>query len=454
MSSTPPNPPQPPPAGVPPAPAAPPSAAQTPATVVGGKSLSLMERFRELSAATKVMIAVVIVVLLFAIYIYTGRVTTDDAQVDAHISAIAPQVPGYAIRLFINDNVPVKEGQELVQIDPRPYEAELAQAQANLDVAIAQANSAQLQIGLTRDTTTHATSGASGQQQSDTANYASSQAQLEQTATANLQFAEANVASKRATNERAQSDLARYQPLLGTDDVSKFQFDAVEAAARVAKSDLEAAEQQLAAAKQAVSIARANTLSAQARMSQSQAIYLETKARERGVPIAEATYKSAVANVERAKAAVQQAQLNLGYTHIIAPITGQLTQKSVDLGQYLSVGQLLFTIVPLDKVYITANFKETQLANVHPGQHANIHVDTYNKDFDGVVDSIAGATGSLQALLPPQNATGNFIKVVQRIPVKILVKQSDDPNYTLRPGMNVEATIFTRWSHANRSDAK
>jgi len=222
----------------------------------------------------------------------------------------------------------------------------------------------------------------------------------------------------------------------------------------VAKSDLEAAEQQLAAAKQAVSIARANTLSAQARMSQSQAIYLETKARERGVPIAEATYKSAVANVERAKAAVQQAQLNLGYTHIIAPITGQLTQKSVDLGQYLSVGQLLFTIVPLDKVYITANFKETQLANVHPGQHANIHVDTYNKDFDGVVDSIAGATGSLQALLPPQNATGNFIKVVQRIPVKILVKQSDDPNYTLRPGMNVEATIFTRWSHANRSDAK
>jgi membrane fusion protein (multidrug efflux system) len=454
MSTTPPTPPQPPSAGAPPAPVAPPTGAPTPAAATEEKSLSLAERFRELSTATKVMIAVVIVALLFAIYIYTGRVTTDDAQVDAHISAIAPQVPGYAIQLFINDNVPVKEGEDLVEIDPRPYEAELAQAQANLDVAIAQANSAELQIGLTRATTTHATSGASGQQQSDTAIYASSQAQLEQTATANLQFAEANVASKRATNERAQSDLKRYQPLLGTDDVSKFQFDAVEAAARVAKSDLEAAEQQLAAAKQAVAIARSNAQSAQARMSQSQAMYLETKAREQQVPIAEATYKSAVANVERAKAAVKQAQLNLGYTHIIAPITGQLTQKSVDLGQYLSAGQLLFTIVPLDKVFITANFKETQLANVHPGQHANIHVDTYNKDFDGVVDSIAGATGSLQALLPPQNATGNFIKVVQRIPVKILVKQSDDPNYTLRPGMNVEATIFTRWSHEKRSDAK
>jgi membrane fusion protein, multidrug efflux system len=448
MSSSPPNPPQPPAAAAPPPPPTPPAAAPP----AEEKSKPLGERWRELSTGTKVMIGVVVLALLLAIYIYTGRVTTDDAQVDCHISAIAPQVPGYAIQLYINDNTPVKEGDLLVEIDPRPYQAELAQAQANLDVATAQANSAQLQIGLTRATTTHGTSGASAQQQSDSAVYTSSQVQLEQTATANLQFAEANVASKRATNERAQSDLKRYQPLLGTDDVSKYQFDAVEAAARVAKSDLEAAEQQLAAAKQAVAIATANTQSEQARMTRSQAQYLETKAQERQVPIAEATYKSAIAAVERAKAAVEQAQLNLNYTHITAPITGQVTQKSVDLGQYVSVGQLLFTIVPLNEIYITANFKETQLANVHPGQHAKVHVDTYDKDFDGVVDSIAGATGSRQALLPPQNATGNFIKVVQRIPVKILVKQSDDPKYTLRPGMNVEATIYTRFSHEERSE--
>jgi membrane fusion protein (multidrug efflux system) len=408
------------------------------------KTESLVQKVRGLSPATKTVIGIAVVLVLIAVYVYSGRVTTDDAQVDCHISAIAPQVPGYVVRLYINDNTPVKEGDDLLDIDPRPYEAEVAQAQANLDVAIAQANSAEIQIGLTRATTTHGTSGASAQQQSDAADYNSSQAQLEQTATANLQFAEANVASKRATNERAQSDLARYQPLLGTDDVSKFQFDAVEAAARVAKSDLAAAEQQLAAAKQAVSIAKANAQSAQARMTRSQALYLETKAREKQVPIAEATYKSAVAAVERARAALQQAQLNLGYTHIIAPITGQITQKSVDLGQYVSAGQLVFTIVPLSQIYITANFKETQLANVHPGQHARIHVDTYDKDFDGVVDSIAGASGSRQALLPPQNATGNFIKVVQRIPVKILVKQPEDPNYTLRPGMNVEATIYIR----------
>ena len=297
---------------------------------------------------------------------------------------------------------------------------------------------------MTRETTTNSTNGATAQKASDAADYASSQAQLEQSATANLQVAEANVAAKRATNERAQADLARYTPLLGTDDVSKFQFDAVEAAARVAKSDLAAAEQQLSAAQQAVVIARANARSAQARVSRSESQFKETKAREQQVPIAEASYKSALAAVERAKAALQQAELNLAYTHITAPITGQVTQKSVDLGQYVSPGQLLFTIVPLDQVYITANFKETQLAHVAPGQKVRFHVDTYTEEFEGVVDSIAGASGSRQALLPPQNATGNFIKVVQRIPVKILVTPNKNRSLVLRPGMNVEATIYTR----------
>jgi membrane fusion protein (multidrug efflux system) len=331
-----------------------------------------------------------------------------------------------------------------VQIDPREYEAEVAQAKANLEFAEAQANSAEIQIGLTRETTTHGTSGAAHQKESDAADYVSSQAQLEQSATANLQVAEANVAAKQATNERAQSDLARYTPLLGTDDVSKYQFDAVEATARVAKSDLAAAEQQLSAAQQAVLIARANAHAAQAKASRSESQFMETKAREQQVPIAVASYKSALATVERAKAALQQAELNLAYTHITAPITGQVTQKSVDLGQYVSPGQLLFTIVPLDQVYITANFKETQLENVAVGQKVRIHVDTYHEEFEGTVDSIAGAAGSRQALLPPQNATGNFIKVVQRIPVKILVKPNKNPNLVLRPGMNVEATIYTR----------
>jgi len=407
-------------------------------------SSSFRQRLRNLNPFVKGAFVAALILLAVALYVFTGHVSTDDAQVDCHITAVAPQVPGYVVQLFINDNTPVKEGDLLVQIDARPYQAEVEQAKANLDFAEAQANSAKLQITLTRETTTHSTGGAAAQKESDAADYSSSQAQLEQSATANLQVAEANVAAKKATNDRAQSDLARYTPLLITDDVSKYQFDAVDAAARVAKSDLLAAEQQLSAAQQAVEIARANTRSAQARLSRSQSQLLQTKAQERQVPIAEATYKSALAAAERARAALQQAELNLAYTHITAPITGQVTQRSVDLGQYVSPGQLLFTIVPLDQVYVTANFKETQMANVAPGQRVRLHVDTYSQEFEGVVDSIAGASGSRQALLPPQNATGNFIKVVQRIPVKILVKPNKNPNLVLRPGMNVEATIYTR----------
>jgi membrane fusion protein (multidrug efflux system) len=422
------------------------AAASTPAAAsqIPQPSFSLRHWFQNLNPFVKGAFVVVLIALAVAWYIFTGRVTTDDAQVDCHITAVAPQVPGYVVDLLIHDNTPVKVGDLLVQVDPREYQAEVEQAKATLDFAEAQANSAKIQIGLTRETTTHSTSGAVAQKESDSADYVSSQAQLEQTATANLQVAEANVAAKRATNDRAQSDLARYTPLLSTDDVSKFQFDAVDAAARVAKSDLAAAEQQLSAAQQAVLIARANARSAQARVSRSESQFMETKAREQQVPIAEATYKSALATVERAKAALQQAELNLAYTHITAPITGQVTQKSVDLGQYVSPGQLLFTIVPLDQVYVTANFKETQLANVAPHQKVRLHIDTYSEDFEGEVDSIAGAAGSRQALLPPQNATGNFIKVVQRIPVKILVKPNKNPNLLLRPGMNVEATIYTR----------
>jgi membrane fusion protein (multidrug efflux system) len=387
---------------------------------------------------------VLALVLVVGVYIWMGRVTTDDAQVDAHITAMASQVSGYVVQLSIDDNTDVKEGDVLVQIDARVYKAEADQAKASLDLTEAAAKSAELQIGLARGTTTHNTGGAAAQSESDAADYVMSQAQLERTATANLLQAQAELASKRATNIRAQADLDRYIPLLQTGDVSKYQFDAVEATARVAQNDLAAAEQHLAAAQQDVAIARASVNSAKAKAARSQSLLLESKAQEQQVPIDEAAYKSALAAVERAKAAYDQAQLNLGYTTITAPINGQVTQKTVNLGQYVVPGNLLFTLVPLDKVYVTANFKETQLDHVRPGQRAKIHVDTYGRDFDGVVDSLAGAAGSRQALLPPQNATGNFIKVVQRIPVKILVKQSADKRFVLRPGMNVEATIYTR----------
>jgi membrane fusion protein (multidrug efflux system) len=340
------------------------------------------------------LIAVVVIVLLILCWIWMGHVTTDDAQVACHITAVAPQVPGYVVQLMINDNVPVTQGQVLLQIDPREYKAQVDQARALLDVVKAEANSAELQITLARGTTTNDTGSATAQKESDAADYASSQAQLVQAATANLLQAKANLAAKQATSKRAQADLERYRPLLATDDVSKYQYDAVEATARVAASDLEAAQQQLAAAQQAVDIARANANSFKARLARSQSSLLSAKAREGQIPITEATYKSALANVERAKAALEQAELNLAYTTITAPISGQLTQKTVNLGQYVSPGELLFTIVPLDRVFVTANFKETQMAKVRPGQRVRVYVDTYSKSLDGTVDSIAGATGS------------------------------------------------------------
>jgi membrane fusion protein (multidrug efflux system) len=439
MSSSPTNPPPPPPNAT----STPPAAAPAPASPVSSPQSS-GDKFAILSKPFLIAGGVLILLVAGLWYFFSGRVTTDDAQIDCHITAVAPQVPGYVVQLLINDNTEVKEGDLLVQIDPREYQAEVDQARANLEVAEAEAKSAELQIGLTQQTTTYSTGGASAQKESDAADYASAQTLLEQTASANLLQAQANVTAKRATNDRAQSDLERYKPLLATGDVSKFQFDAVDATARVAKSELEAAEQQLAAAQQNVQIARSNTRSSEARLARSQSQLLETKARERQVPITEAAYKSALANAAKAKAVLEQAELNLNYTRIIAPISGQITQKSVDLGQYVSPGQLLFTIVPLNQVYVTANFKETQLAHVKPGQKVRFTVDTYSGEFEGVVDSIAGATGSRQALLPPQNATGNFVKVVQRIPVKILIKPGQDSHFVLRPGMNVEATIYTR----------
>jgi membrane fusion protein (multidrug efflux system) len=426
-----------------PAPASPPS--PTPAMdATPSFLLTARKGIRELPPQVKFAFITLLLVVLVAWYIWTGRGSTDDAQVDAHITAVASQVSGYVVALPINDNVNVKEGDVLLQIDPREYKAEVDQAEASLALAMAEAKSAELEIGLTRAITTHSTGGAAAQHESDAAEYTLSEAQLERTATASLLQAKAEVASKRATNERAQADLERYKPLLETSDVSKFQYDAVDATARVAQSDLLAAEQQLAAAEQNVEIARATVSSSKARVARSQSLLLETQARRQQVPITEAAYKSAQAAVERAKAVSNQAKLNLDYTTIKAPISGKVTQLTVHLGQYVVPGSLLFTLVPLDQVYITANFKETQMARMRPGQRAKIHVDTYDSDFDGVVDSIAGAAGSRQALLPPQNATGNFIKVVQRIPVKILVKRNSDSRLVLRPGMNVEATIYTR----------
>jgi membrane fusion protein (multidrug efflux system) len=345
----------------------------------------------------------------------------------------------------VDDNQEVAAGELLARIDPRDYQAEVDQATAALEVATAQARSALVSVRLTSDTVSTGIESAEAAQAASESELVRSQKSWEQTSTATLNAAQAAMEAKRAVNVRAQADLARYQPLLLSADVSKLQFDGVQASAQVAASELALAEQKLAEAQKAVDIASAQTDSATAQVNRSKAIVRQSIALRQQVEERDAQYRSSVATVERARAQLDLAKLRLSYTEIRSPISGVVTQKSVQLGDQVAPGQLLLTIVPLDQIYVTANFKETQLARMRSGQRAVIKADMYGDlEFEGTVDSISGAAGSRQALLPPQNATGNFVKVVQRIPVKILVKRSSRSDALLRPGTNVKAIVYVR----------
>ncbi len=234
------------------------------------------------------------------------------------------------------------------------------------------------------------------------------------------------------------------EPLLAKQEISQQQYDAFLAAARTADSDLEAARQQLRQAEQQVELTRAAMQAAQASLTAAQARLNEALANTEQVPMRRADASSADAAVAQARAALAAAQLQLSYTTIVAPVDGVVTKKTVEPGQVVQPGEVLLMLVPLRDVWVVANFKETQLARVHPGQRASVRVDMYGKTFTGHVDSIAGATGARLSLLPPENATGNFVKVVQRIPVKIVLDPIPPEKAVLRPGMNVEATIYLR----------
>src|SRR5581483_5851723 len=255
------------------------------------------------------------------------------------------------------------------------------------------------------------------------AEYEQARISYEKNSTAELAYARANVAARQASYDRAQADLERMKPLMAKAEISQQQFDAYLAAARVAESELKAAQERLAAAEKGVEQARAT---------------------RKQVTIRRADLQSALAAVSQARANLEAAELQMSYTSIVAPIDGVVTKKVVEVGQVVQPGQGLMVLVPLHDIWVTANFKETQLAKVRPGQKAEVDVDMYGKTFTGHVDSIAGATGARLSLLPPENATGNFVKVVQRIPVKIILDPIPPEKAVLRPGMNVDATIITK----------
>ena len=396
---------------------------------------------------TKLAVAFILLLLVavgsYAAYMhFRDRVSSDDANVDGHISAIAPKISGNVIEVAVLDNQTVKAGDVLVRIDPRDYQAAVDIAKAAVVQAEDQLRSARVTVPWVSDTTQSGTSVADAQMADAQTEVERARIAYEQANSSDVAYAQANIASKQASNDRAQADLARMKPLVEKAEISQLQYDSYVSAAKVAESDLRAAQEKLASAQKEAAIRKAALDSALSRVNTAKAQVETTMANRKQVDVRAADAGTAAAAVQTARARLEAAELTLSYTTITAPIDGTVTRKSVEVGQMVQPGQGLMTIIPLQDTWVTANFKETQLADVKPGQKAEIHVDMYGKSVIGHVDSIAGATGSRMSLLPPENATGNFVKVVQRIPVKILVDQTN--GLVLRPGMNVDVTIFTR----------
>ncbi|MFZ0213052.1 MAG: HlyD family secretion protein [Candidatus Acidiferrales bacterium] len=388
---------------------------------------------------------VVVVAIALGMWLhYRNRQTTDDAEVDGHIIPISSRVPGSVAQVLVDDNQHVTKGQVLVRLDPRDYQAKVDDAKAALAMAQSRAQSATVNVPLTSETTQSGTTGADAGLSAAQAAYDQAKLAMKQASTSELAYAQANVQKEQAANEKAQSDLNRMGPLAAKNEISQQQYDAYVAAATEAKSELDAAQQNLALARQTIAVRQAQVDSAQADVEKAQSDLTAAHANRKQVAISAANALSARATVQGAQADLDAAELNLSYTTIVAPEDGVITDKTVQVGEILAPGQGLLVLIPLKDVWVTANYKETQLAKVRPGDRAEIHVDMYGKTFSGHVDSIAGATGSRLSLLPPENATGNYVKVVERIPVKIVLDPIPPEQAVLRPGMNVEATIITK----------
>jgi membrane fusion protein, multidrug efflux system len=377
-----------------------------------------------------IVIGVVAVLLLGALLFWwhsTYYEDTDDAQVDGHLIQVSARVAGQVIRVNVEQNQFVQAGTLIAEIDPKDFEVAVQQDEASL--ASAEANYEAIRVNvpvININTNTNLETATSGLRTSD-ASVQQAQRQLE--------AAQASVQQADANNTKAQLDLKRYTPLVEKDVISKQQFDAAVASADASKAALLGAKANEIAAEDAVRIARDRVVQSQAALK-----YAQTAPDQ--VKIQKAKADQAAAQVEQSRAALAQAKLNLGYTRIVAPVNGIITKKSLEVMQNVSVGQNLMTLVSLDDIWITANFKETQLRLMRPGQKVKIHVDAYGRDYDGTVTQIGGATGSVLSLFPPENATGNYVKVVQRIPVRIdLTDRNEDKDHLLRPGLSVEPTV-------------
>ena len=346
---------------------------------------------------------------------YSVRESTDDAQIDGHINPISSRISGTVQKVHYDDNQLVQAGTLLIELDPKDYQVAVDRARA--DLANAEASATAAMVGVPLTTTTSSS-------QLVAADAGVSAADRE------VVSAQARVQEAQANYNKAASDLKRMEQLVQKDEISRQQYDANVAAAGATRAELDGAVAAVASAEHRAAQARAQAAAAHTVPEQ--------------IRMTRARAGAAAADVQKFKAELEQAELNLKYANIVAPVTGVLSKRNVEPGQVVQPGQPLYSIVDLDDIWVTANFKETQLKGMHPGQKATIKVDAYGRSYNGTVESIGGATGARFSVLPPENATGNFVKVVQRLPVRIRFDKGQDPEHLLRPGMSVEPTVLIR----------
>jgi membrane fusion protein (multidrug efflux system) len=367
--------------------------------------------------------------------------STDDAQVDGHIHPVNARVGGTVVSVSVKENQAVEAGTVVAQIDPRDYQVAVARAEAELAAARAAVVAARAGVPVAR-------SAAGTQITSSEAIAERAKRGVELTnkelaaAHARLTAAQARVREAQANATRTARDLDRMKQLISKDEISQQQYDAAVSAADAARAAVDSAQAGVLQAEHEIEVAQARTAQSQAELQQAQAEAQGAKTAPQQVVITRAEAESADARVKLAQAALDQARLNLEYTSIKAPVSGVVSKKSVEIGQVVQGGQPLMAIIPQNDVWVTANFKETQLAEMHPGQAATVSVDAFGgREFKAHIDSIASATGAKFSLLPPENATGNYVKVVQRVPVKLLFDESADVQRMLRPGMSTVVTV-------------
>jgi membrane fusion protein (multidrug efflux system) len=378
-----------------------------------------------------IVIAVVVVVALVAAGFWwrsTYTVDTDDAQVNGHLIQVSARVTGQVAKVYVDENQVVKAGDVIAELDPSDYKVAVENAEAALTSAQANAAAANVNVPITTVNT-------GSNLRSAGADVSGTHASVEQ-ARKQLEAAHARVAQAQANFTKAQADLERYKPLVQKDVISKQQFDAAVASSDATKAALADARANEQAAADGVKVAHE-------RESQAQAMLKYAQTGPQQVAAQSARAKQALAQVQQAQAQLDQARLNLSYTRIVAPTAGIITRKSVEINQNVAPGQNLLTLVSLEGLWVTANFKETQLKHMVAGQTVEVEVDATGKTYHGKVTQIGGATGSVLSLFPPENATGNYVKVVQRIPVRVDFTDlaNEDAKHELRPGLSVEPKV-------------